>query len=334
MKRSKKILVTGGAGYIGSSLVAALLDRGDQVLVLDNLLFGAESLLPFFQCKRFRLIKGDVSDNSYPADCLKGVDCLIHLAALVGFPACDKVGRRGVWRVNVNGTKNVYQAAVRNGVPRLIFASSYSSYGESAPGQPVTEDSPLHPKSSYAESKIEAEHFLLHPAKIQATGVVCLRLATVFGVSPRTRFDLILNQFVLDAYSKGRLEIYQKDFKRSFVHVRDVVRAMLCVADAPLKKVRNQVFNVGSEQNNTSKRELVQLIQADLPRLKVKYRRAAFAGDMRSIHVSFEKIRRQLGFKTRVTLAEGIHELVAVLQQGIISDPDNIRFRNHPPILV
>jgi nucleoside-diphosphate-sugar epimerase len=328
-----RILVTGGAGYIGSALVAALLKRGDQVIALDDLWFGGDSLVPFLSFDSFRLIKRDLCGQHALTDAFDGVDSVVHLAAVVGFPACERAGRASVWRTNVEGTRRAYEAAGKAGVSRLIFASSYSNYGESKQGEPVTEESPLNPQSLYAESKIEAERFLLSQAHLGGTAPICLRLATVFGVSPRTRFDLMVNQFVLEAHTKEHLTLYQENFKRSFVHVRDVARAIICVMDARLEQVRGQVFNVGSENLNTSKQELAELIQARLPQLKVEYSNASFAGDMRSIHVSFDKIRRTLQFEARISLEEGIEELFWTLRNGIISDPLSGRFRNHPAIL-
>lgn len=334
MTNHLQVLVTGGAGYIGSALVAELLNRGHQVTVLDDLWFGGESLIPFLNFDTFRLVKTDLRTDNELLDVMNGTNCVVHLAAIVGFPACEKAGRTSVWQINVEGTQKVYQAAAKAGVERIIFASSYSSYGESKQDVPVTEESPLNPKSIYAESKIDAERFLLNQTNPNGTAPICLRLATVFGLSPRARFDLILNQFVLEAYLKGRLELYQENFKRSFVHVRDVVRAIICVMDSPLQQVRNQVFNVGSERLNSSKQKLVELIQTYLPQLKVEYRNASFAGDMRSIHVSFQKILKVLQFETQIDLKQGIEELLWALRHNVISDPLNKKYRNHPVLLL
>ncbi len=328
------VLVTGGAGYIGSALVARLLKQGNHVTVLDDLWFGGESILPFLSFDSFRLIKSDISANGVLLDAINGIDCVIHLAAIVGFPACEKAGRTTVWKINVEATKKIYSVATRAGVSRFIFMSSYSNYGESEQGEPVTEESSLYPKSIYAESKIEAERFILGQTDALSTAPICLRLATAFGVSPRMRFDLIVNQFVLEAFAQGRLELYQENFKRSFVHVQDIARAIILVMKAPLAQVRNQVFNVGSEYLNTSKLELVKLIQFYLPQLKVQYLDKSFEGDMRSLHMSFKKIRKVLQFKAQVSLETGVEELLWALQNGIISDPLNAKYRNHPAILV
>jgi nucleoside-diphosphate-sugar epimerase len=331
-----KVLITGGAGYIGSMAVTKLLARGDQVTVLDDLWFGGDSLLPFLGNRNFRFIKADIVSKNSNLDekIFIGIDSVIHLAAIVGFPACEEAGRDKVWDINVEGTKKIFTAAAQAGVSRLIFASSYSNYGESKQGELVTEDSPLYPKSIYAESKIEAEKFLLSQTDSQITAPVCLRLATVFGVSPRTRFDLIVNQFVLEAITRGNLTIYQENYKRSFVHVGDVIRAFLCMLDAPDLIVRGQVFNVGSEQLNKSKQEIVAIIKSYLPDLKVEYRETSFMEDMRSIQVSFEKIWRVLQFKPQTKLEMGIEELIWAIKNRIIWDPTSDKYRNHADLLL
>lgn len=328
-----RVLVTGGAGYIGSTLVGALLERGDDVIVADDLWFGGDSLIAFLGFSRFRLIKCDISTQDLRRD-LAGAGCVIHLAAVVGFPACQNAGDAAVRRINIDGTKRVYEAAAEADVPRIIFASSYSSYGESPHGELVTEQSPLHPQSEYARSKVEAEQFLLQQAGRGRPAATCLRLATVFGLSARTRFDLMVNQFVLDALTKKRIEIYEENVLRSFIHVRDVARAIVAVVDAPVDHVSGEVFNVGDESLNTDKQRLVELIARYVPSLAVESRRVSFAGDMRSIHVSFDKIHQRLGFRTQLSLEDGIEELTWALRAGLITEPSHERFRNHPTLLL
>lgn len=325
---TRKIVVTGGAGYIGSMLVSELLRAGIRVSVVDDLWFGGESVAPFLHFDGFELHKRDICRPDALDGLLDGVECTVHLAALVGFPACDAAGRDRVWAVNVTGTQNVHRAAVHAGVKRLIFASSYSNYGESRDGEPVTEESPLYPKSTYAESKIAAERFLLDRSGGDPA-VTCLRLATVFGCSPRTRFDLMVNQFVLDAYVGKTLTLFQQDFKRSFVHVRDVARAICRVMEAPVDTVRGEVFNIGSERLNTSKTELAEAVRKQAPSLLLDFRESGSDSDMRSIHVSFEKARRILGFEAHTSLEQGIEELLHVLRDGIVADPFSARYRNH-----
>jgi nucleoside-diphosphate-sugar epimerase len=331
---SKSIVVTGGAGYIGSSLVSALLDQGNRVTVVDDLSFGGESLLAFQRFERFRLVKVDICSTRVLHQAMQGADGVVHLAALVGFPACQRAGREATWRVNVEGTRCVHEAAARAGVSRFVYASSYSNYGHAERDSIVTEESPLFPQSLYAESKIAAERFLLDQASHDYVIPVCLRLATVFGVSPRTRFDLMVNQFVLDAFAKRRLILYQQDFKRSFVHVSDVARAISCVLDATDDQVGGHVFNIGSEKLNTTKSHLVRILKSHWPDVTVELREVDFGSDMRSLHVSFEKARRVLGFEAQMSLEEGISELCWALESRVIQEPQSDRYRNHPPILV
>jgi nucleoside-diphosphate-sugar epimerase len=212
-------------------------------------------------------------------------------------------------------------------VGRLIFSSSYSNYGLAQDGQPVTEESPLNPQSLYAETKIAAEEYLLRQ-KDAPTAPVLLRLATLYGLSPRTRFDLIVNQFVLDAYTRRRLLIYQRGYSRSFVHVRDVVRGIQLMLDAAPEKVRGQVYNLGGDQGNYTKDQIVELVLKRMPETAVEYRDLTFGGDMRDIRVSFAKVRRELGFLTELDVDDGIRDLLHALKSGLIRNPLDERYRN------
>ena len=258
------ILITGGAGYIGSLLTGILLSRGRCVTVVDDLLFGGETLLGYWHHPNFRFVKGDVCEP----DTLKqvvsnsaGFEAVIHLAAIVGFPACQAVGQQVAWRYNVEGVQRAFEAAESAGAERFIFSSTYSNYGLSNDGRPVTEDSPLNPQSLYAETKIAAEQYLLAQAHDARCAPVIYRFATLFGVSPRTRFDLIVNQFVLEALTKRKLIIYQRGYARSFVHVRDIAEALWLALEASLPTVRGQIFNVGTDTGNYTKDEIVSLVQ-------------------------------------------------------------------------
>jgi len=333
----RHILITGGAGYIGSLLTSELLRSGFFVTVIDSLLFGGECLVPFLPHPRFRFVKADVTDRRAVRDSLRGEyassgqwpipEAVVHLAAIVGFPACQAVGRQVSWQFNVEATKLVFQQACDLGVKRLLFSSTYSNYGMAPDGKPVTEQSPLNPQSLYAETKIAAEEYLLGQSAAE-TSPVLLRLATLYGISPRTRFDLIVNQFVLDAYTKRQLLIYQRGYSRSFVHVRDVVRGMILVLDAPLEKVRGQVYNLGAENGNYTKDQIVDLVLRRMPETVVEYRDLTFGGDMRDITVSFSKIRRDLGFETEFDVDDGIRDLLFVLKAGLIRNPMDERYRN------
>jgi nucleoside-diphosphate-sugar epimerase len=331
MSENGHILITGGAGYIGSLLTSELLRANYRVTVLDDLLFGGESLLGFLHHPNFHFVKTNVTDPRAIRDNVRGEwpvpQAIVHLAAIVGFPACQAVGRQVAWRYNVEATKMVFEQAADLGVGRCVFASTYSNYGLSKDGKPVTEESPLNPQSLYAETKIAAEEYLLSQ-KDAPTAPLSFRFATLYGISPRTRFDLIVNQFVLEAFSKRELIIYQRGYSRSFVHVRDTVRGIIMGLEAPEETIRGQVFNLGTPEGNYTKDEIVGLVLKRMPETVVQYKDLTFGGDMRDITVSFEKIRRVLGFDTTLTVDDGIREILNALKTEIIRDPTDERYRN------
>jgi nucleoside-diphosphate-sugar epimerase len=322
-----KSLVTGGAGYIGSLLTGVLLASGHEVTVVDSLMFGGESLLPYFTHPGFRFHKADVTSEELD-EWLRGVNTVFHLAAVVGFPACQQVGETVAHRYNTEATKRVFEASERTGVERFIFASTYSNYGISPHGDPVTEESPLHPQSLYARTKIAAEEWLRDQGRTSQCAPVVPRFATLFGVSPRTRFDLIVNQFTLEALRHRRLMIYQRNYSRSYVHIRDAVGALQLMMEAPIDVVRNQVFNVGSEDGNYTKEEVIELVRKHVSGVSVEYKDLSFGEDMRDVRVSFDKIRTALGFAPTRSVEDGIIEVQAAIESGLIPDPGALRYRN------
>jgi nucleoside-diphosphate-sugar epimerase len=336
--RTPHALITGGAGYIGSLLTGVLLNQGWSVTVVDDLLFGGTSLLGYWYHPRFRFAKGDICDPATLRASAGGIavgdlpathfDAVIHLAAIVGFPACQMVGPQVAWRYNFEGTKRVFAAADAGRVERFIFASTYSNYGLSPDGAPVTEESPLNPQSLYAETKIAAEQYLRDQTTGSVTTPILFRFATLFGVSPRTRFDLIINQFVLEAITRRKLIIYQRGYARSFVHVRDVCDAILLGLEAPKATVNREIFNVGGDEGNYTKDEIVALVQRHVEGTVVEYKDLTFGGDMRDIRVSFAKIRERLGFRPRISVEQGIREVASVLLNGVIKDALDSQYRN------
>ena len=322
----KHVVVTGGAGYIGSLLTAQLLQQGHLVTVIDNLLFGGESLMTFLSHPNFHFAKADVSEARSLRDSLPRAwpkpDALFHLAGIAGFPACQAVGKQAAHFYNVDATRNILDQAEGLRVSRFVFTSTYSVYGASPDGSPVTEESHLNPQSLYAETKIAAEELLL------PQGALVFRLATLYGISPRTRFDLVVNQFVLDAFIKRELLIYQRGYSRSFVHVQDVVRGLMMGLDAPDEKLRGQIYNLGTGDGNYTKDQIVQLVIKRLPETFVHYKDLTFGGDVRDIAVSFEKIHSELGFKASLTVDDGVREVVNALRLGLIREPQHERYRN------
>lgn len=327
----RHVLITGGAGYIGSLLTSELLRANYRVTVLDSLLFGGESLVPFLHHPNFHFVKTDVTEPRAVKDALKDgwqkPDAVVHLAAIVGFPACQAVGKQVAWRYNVEATQTVFGQAVDLGVERFVFSSTYSNYGLSPEGQPVTEESPLHPQSLYAETKIASEEFLLTQSEASCAPLI-FRFATLYGISPRTRFDLIVNQFVLEAFTKRMLIIYQRGYSRSFVHIRDVVRGVMLGLEAERSKICGEIFNLGTDNGNYSKDDIVQLVLKRMPETIVEYKDLTFGGDMRDITVSFAKIKSVLGFDTTLDVDDGVRELLFALKSGIIRNPGDEKYRN------
>ena len=327
----RHVLITGGAGYIGSFLTSELLRANYRVTVVDSLLFGGDSLIPFLHHPNFHFVKADVTDPRSIKDSMKDnwqkPNAIVHLAAIVGFPACQAVGKQVAWRYNVEATERVFEQASDLGVERFVFSSTYSNYGLSPEGKPVTEESPLNPQSIYAETKIAAEEFLLSQ-KGATCAPLLFRFATLYGMSPRTRFDLIVNQFVLEAFTKRSLIIYQRGYSRSFVHIQDVVRGVIMGLEAERAKIRGEVFNLGTDHGNYSKDDIVRLVLKRMPETVVEYKDLTFGGDMRDITVSFAKIKKVLGFETILDVDDGIRGLLFALKSGIIRNPTDEKYRN------
>jgi nucleoside-diphosphate-sugar epimerase len=299
--------------------------------VLDSLLYSGESLLGFLHHPNFHFVRADVTEPGTLRASLRRdwpkPETVIHLAAIVGFPVCQAVGKAAAWKYNVGATKMVFEQAASLGSSKFIFSSTYSNYGLSPDNKPVTEESPFNPQSLYAETKVAAEDFLFSQRDSSCAPLI-FRLATLYGISPRTRFDLIINQFVLDAFTNRELIIYQRGYSRSFVHVRDVVQGLLLGMQAPEAKSRGQVYNLGTDRGNYTKDEIVGFVIKRLPETVVIYKDMTFGGDMRDITVSFDKIRQELGFEAALTAEDGVREVVNALRNGLFRNPRDERYRN------
>ena len=311
------ILVTGGAGYIGSTLVPLLLDQGHRVRVFDGLLYGGRSMLGFWSHPRFQFVRGDIRDPAAVKDAVEEMDAVVHLAAIVGDPAC--AAKPDVARaVNAEGSMLLLEKSRRAGVQRFIFASTCSNYGRMAdPTQYVDETTALRPVSLYAELKVAIEEAIMDLQGSDFSPTL-LRFATAFGVSPRMRFDLTVNEFTLEMIVEGHLHVYGEQFWRPYVHVRDIARAISNVLDAPIEKVRNRVFNVGSEEQNYRKKDLVELIRQHAPNAVVEF--VARDEDPRDYRVSFARIKHELGFEPIRTVEDGIGEISRLINSRIITD--------------
>jgi len=320
-----KILVTGGAGYLGSVLSTTLLADGHEVCVLDNLMHGGRSLLSLLGHPAFHLVAGDVRDRETVARALQGIDAVVHLAAIVGDPACARDPQLAV-SVNAEASGALISSAEAAGVERFVFASTCSNYGRmSDTSVAATEDHELRPLSLYAETKVATEQRLLAADAERMCGTV-LRFATLYGPSPRMRFDLTVNQFVKEAVADGGLTVFGEQFWRPYVHVRDAARAIATVLVAPVETVSGQVFNVGHSDENYRKQDLVMLLQTHVPDLQVRY--VHVADDPRDYRVSFDRIRTHLGFVPDMRVPAGLAELAFAITSGVFERLDDPYYSN------
>ncbi|MBI3318703.1 MAG: NAD(P)-dependent oxidoreductase [Candidatus Omnitrophica bacterium] len=294
------ILVTGGAGYIGAVAVPILLSEGHAVTVLDNFWYGQAPLLDCCHHPALNILRGDARDPKTLRAALQGADGIIPLACLTGAPVCDRHPQEAR-SVNLEAIQLLLK--LRRTEQRVIFPTTNSGYGIGGTGVPCTEESPLRPISLYGRLKVEAER-----AVLDAGNSVTLRLATVFGISPRMRLDLLVNDFVYRATSDGFLVLYQGDFRRNYIHVRDVAAAF-GHAMAHFDQMQGQPYNVGLSDANLSKRELCEEIRKQVPGFYFTEAEIGTDPDQRDYIVSNEKIERT-GFRPRVSLQAGIAELV------------------------
>jgi nucleoside-diphosphate-sugar epimerase len=320
-------LVTGGAGYIGTPLTEELLAAGREVRVLDVLLHGQEDIAQRLEAKGAEVVRADLRDEDTRRRALQGVDHVVHLAAIVGDPACALDPAESD-EVNVQGTRALVADAAAAGVRRFVFASTCSNYGRmDDPAVPITEDGKLAPVSLYAEQKVGMEQALLQGAGADLSPT-CLRFATVYGVAPRMRFDLTVNEFTRDLWDDRDLEVFGEQFWRPYVHVRDAGRGVATVLAAPEDLVRGEVFNVGRSGENYRKLDLVEEIGRQCDRGRISFVRRE--EDPRDYKVSFDKVKAVLGFETTMTVPDGIGEVIASLDAGEFGDPYAGRYRNIP----
>jgi nucleoside-diphosphate-sugar epimerase len=322
----KKILVTGGAGYIGSILCRILLNEGYYVRVLDRLLFGGESVIELINNENFDFVKGDTRIQTDRQLALKEMDFVIHLAAIVGDPACAQDADLAK-ETNLEATKLMYEDAELAGCTRFIFASTCSNYGKmSNDAAFVDENSELSPVSLYAETKVAVEIFLLGQDKTNTCKPTCLRFATVYGLSPRMRFDLTVNEFMRDVASGKELVIFGEQFWRPYCHVIDIARACHLVLKAGTEKIPFNVFNVGNTNENYQKKMIADEILKIVPDAIIKY--VHRNEDPRDYRVSFDKISTELGFKITRTVPDGLKDIYKVVHENIISDPYASEYKN------
>lgn len=314
------VLLTGGAGFVGSHLTRKLLKRGHRVRLLDSFIYGDAGLGDVKDNPNLEIIEGDICDRRDLRRAMKGARGVIALAALVGDPACELYPRRTM-KVNFESTRDTVEECKAAGVERIVFASSCSVYGANGDNF-LYEDSRQNPVSLYARTRIMSEEYLLEQSDVET---VILRLSTVCGVSPRMRFDLMVNTMTAHAYCEGKVNVCGADQWRPHLHVQDAAEAFMTAYESPA--ARGGVFNVGTEEENFTIGEVAEKVAAQVPGTTVEYADDS-ASDRRSYRVSFDKIRNTLGFRGKRSVDHAISELYELLKSGVVRDFRDDQFNN------
>jgi len=315
------VLIIGGAGYVGCWLVRRLLEQGLRVRVLDNAVYGLEPIQDLLKHPNLEYQNGDCRNIQDVVKAMRRVSSVVHLAAIVGDPACE-IDRKTTIEINYAATRMLVEIAKGNGVERFLYASSCSVYG--ATDELMDESSALEPVSLYGETKEASERALLEAAS-DGFHPILMRFATVFGLSNRPRFDLVVNLLSARACTEGVITIYNGQQWRPFVHVKDLTEAMILMLEAPLSIVSRQIFNVGDNRLNHTLAEVAQVIQRVCPQTRIE---SVENADRRNYRVKFDKIEKRLGFRCRYSLEDGVSEIKAALDSSQIASYRNIRFNN------
>jgi nucleoside-diphosphate-sugar epimerase len=320
------VLVTGGAGYIGAVLIRQLLKKGFKVRVIDSLKFGGEALDELMDHPSFDFYQGDIRNLEDVTHSMEGVDAIVHLAAIVGDPACKKYSEEAM-QTNWIGSVQLFETAEKMGIKRFVFASTCSNYGKMTdPNSFVVETSELKPVSLYAELKVKFENFLLQEKKDSSVCSTALRFSTVYGISPRIRFDLTVNEFTRNAAINGEQEIWGAQFWRPYCHVEDLARSVVLVLESPEDKVKANVFNVGSTEENYNKGMIIEEVCKVVPNVKVNF--VEMEEDPRDYRVNFDKIKNELGYTITKKVPDGVKEIYELIENGMVADAFASKYSN------
>jgi len=321
MRSLNSILITGGAGYVGSVLVRKLVSLGYDVKVIDSLVFGNDGISSLINEKKIEFFNLDIRETEKISSIIQNIDCVIHLAAIVGEPLCKKIPDAAK-QINEFATKNLVNICKNKKVKRFIFASTCSNYGSSQ--NVVNESSPVMPLSLYSECKVNSEKFILDQNNdIFETCV--LRFATAHGLSPRMRFDLLVQEFIRDAIVDKKISIFGADFWRPLVHVEDMTDACISAIDASSQLISGQIYNVGNDKENYTKIKLAEIIKEFITDVEIEIIKSK--KDPRNYKVSFEKIENSLNFEPKHTVRDSVIEILNDIQSGKI-DPRDSEFSN------
>jgi nucleoside-diphosphate-sugar epimerase len=319
-ERERHVLVVGGAGYVGNVLMRRLLDCGYRVRCFDALLYPTgETIAPLLDHPRFSFVYGDLRNMKDLDGSISGITDVVLLAALVGDPISKKYPDL-TREINLNASSHFFSSLNGRGLRNFIFTSTCSNYGVAQGNELVSETAPLNPKSVYAETKVEMEKFILKNASSVDFSSTILRIATAFGFSPRMRFDLTISEFSRELALGRRLSVYDATTWRPYCHVLDISEAIMLVLDAPTEKVSGEVFNVGANENNFTKRMIIEAIKKHVPDAIISYEKGGF--DMRDYRVSFNKIHTTLGFKPDYLVPEAIEKIIQCVKAGLFADTE------------
>ncbi len=309
------VLITGGAGYLGSLLSSYLIEKGMHVVVYDNLLYGGEGLLSLLSHPHFQLVIGDIRDTTSLSKVVKKAHAVVHLAALVGEDAC-LVDPAATVAINVNATKKLIKIAIEGSVKRMIFSSTCSNYGLLDADTIATEDCALKPLSLYAQTKIDGERSILTVSDKQLSACI-LRFGTLCGLSARMRFNLLVNDMARSAALGREISIFAPNAWRPFLHIRDAAEAIYQCLTAPSTRITRQIFNVVGQ--NYQKRQLARLVTAHCPQTQIVIQKDTV--DARDYRVSGERIAKKLKFHPKHTVEEAFIQIVQAVKNGVLIDP-------------
>ena len=317
-KQVRNILVIGGAGYVGSVLTRKLLLNDYRVKVLDNLLYdNGSSISDLMEEELFSFNFGDFGNEKVLDNALNGITDVVLLASLVGDPICKKYPELAK-KTNVDSSKKLIQKLIGKNINKFIFTSTCSNYGLRTDDSLANEESELNPQSLYAETKVEFEKYILENINDFDFSPVILRLSTAFGMSNRMRFDLTISEFTKDLALGKELIVYDENTWRPYCSVSDISNAIIKVLEAPKEKVSGQVFNIGSENNNYTKKMILELIEKHIENATIEYKIGGF--DPRNYRVSFDKVNNVLGFSTSLSAEDSIKQIINAIENKLFGD--------------
>ena len=315
---NKTVLVAGGAGYVGTELINKFISNNVNVICLDLLIYGDESLNNFSNKKNFRFVKGDIRDWKLIKDITQNVDFVINLAAIVGDKPCESAPDSAV-QINYNGNILLAEAAKKNRVKKFIFASTCSNYGISDPNSYANEESFLNPVSLYAETKIDSEKILKN-LSTENFSTTSLRFATAFGISKRTRFDLTVNSFAFEALHNKKIIVFAENTWRPYIHVSDMANIIFDIIGLDNNLVSGQIYNAGKTSQNHTKKDLVKFLLELLPQTEIKF--ISSIDDRRDYRVSCKKIEKLIEMKNTKSVKKGFEEIINAFNQKLLQITD------------